>query len=533
MAVIAPHDEQTQTDRRGSPGLFAVLDAAGDALDATDPACCSLEDAALVLQRVTRHERRVLAFKTALAARLAQGGLYTRTGHRSPAEFLAATTGDSVGEAKGLIRLGEALATQPELAESFMAGKLSQLRAARVSDAVKVNPAKEAELVGSAESDSEATLFERCQRAKAEGRSKEAEARHFQKLHDDRRCRTRTDDDGAFCLQAVLAPEVGAEVLAALEAQTDRQFRKARTEGRFETPDAYRADALVALLTGRGILGSKGARERQWVGLGLAGIGAGVGGAGVGSASAGRRTPDPRATVSVVVDLEALRRGSVGEGERCEIPGVGPVSVEHARELLGCAVVELLIAKGTDVTTVYSAGRQIPKRVRSALLLRDPRCVVPHCDARLGLENDHWVTDFAKGGLTALDNLARICRRHHLDRTHRGFELTRSPAGWVWTAPEHPINPKRPKPEAQAEGRGGAGLRLRTPAKHSSTDHRSASLGSTAGSEPRGRARDEDRARRLLERGISSAEHGPGWPGPGSSTGPGSSHQARLGQPRA
>ena len=401
-----------------------------------------------MLQRVTRHERRVLAFKTALAARLAQGGLYTRTGHRSPAEFLAATTGDSVGEAKGLIRLGEALATQPELAESFMAGKLSQRRAARVSDAVKVNPAKEAELVGSAESDSEATLFERCQRAKAEGRSKEAEARHFQKLHDDRRCRTRTDDDGAFCLQAVLAPEVGAEVLAALEAQTDRQFRKARTEGRFETPDAYRADALVALLTGRGILGSKGD-----------GSGSGSGaGAGSGSASAGRRTPDPRATVSVVVDLEALRRGSVGEGERCEIPGVGPVSVEHARELLGCAVVELLIAKGTDVTTVYSAGRQIPKRVRSALLLRDPRCVVPHCDARLGLENDHWVTDFAKGGLTALDNLARICRRHHLDRTHRGFELTRSPAGWVWTAPEHPINPKRPKPKRRPKGgaRGGA-----------------------------------------------------------------------------
>jgi hypothetical protein len=72
---------------------------------------------------------------------------------------------------------------------------------------------------------------------------------------------------------------------------------------------------------------------------------------------------------------------------------------------------------------------------------------VPHCDARLGLENDHWVTDFAKGGLTALDNLARICRRHHLDRTHRGFELTRTPDGWVWTAPEHPTVPKRRRPK--------------------------------------------------------------------------------------
>jgi hypothetical protein len=129
------------------------------------------------------------------------------------------------------------------------------------------------------------------------------------------------------------------------------------------------------------------------------------------------------------------------------------VAVGYARELLGQALVEVLVAKGTDVTTVYSAGRHVPKRIRSALLLRDPRCVVPHCDARLGLENDHWVTDFANGGLTALDNLARLCHRHHLDRTHHGFELTRTPDGWVWTAPEHPVTPKRPRPKRRPKAK--------------------------------------------------------------------------------
>jgi 5-methylcytosine-specific restriction endonuclease McrA len=146
----------------------------------------------------------------------------------------------------------------------------------------------------------------------------------------------------------------------------------------------------------------------------------------------------------------------VADGERCEIPGVGPVPVEYARSLLGEALVELLVARGTDVTTVYSAGRHIPRRVRSALLLRDPRCVVPGCDARLGLENDHWVTDFAKGGLTALDNLARLCRRHHRDRTHHGFTLGRDGDTWTWTAPEHPVTPKRPRPKKNRKqpGRG-------------------------------------------------------------------------------
>ena len=314
MAVIAPQTEQSQTgsgqscseqsgsEQTGSEslGLFALLDAVDAALDATDPACLSMEDAAGVAARVTRHERKVVAYKTTVASRLAQGSHFARTGHRSAAEFLSATTGDSLGEAKDLIRLGEALTGQPGLAESFRAGRLSRRRAARVSDAVKVNPGKEAELVGSAESDSEATLNERCQRAKAEGRSTEAEARHFQKLHRDRRCRTWTDDDGAFRLFAVLAPEAGAGVLAALEAQADRQFRQARGEGRFETPDAYRADATVALLTGRGILGQHGDGD---------------------GTAPNRPTCDPRATVSVVVDVEALRRGSVGDGERCEIPG--------------------------------------------------------------------------------------------------------------------------------------------------------------------------------------------------------------------
>ena len=73
----------------------------------------SIEGAAGVLRRVTRLERKVVAEKTTVAARLAQGSHYARTGHRSAAEFLAATTGDSVGEAKDLIRLGEALINQP------------------------------------------------------------------------------------------------------------------------------------------------------------------------------------------------------------------------------------------------------------------------------------------------------------------------------------------------------------------------------------------------------------------------------------
>ena len=442
MAVIVPGPGQSDRQPTEARRLFAHLDAIDSFFDAYDPDRYPAEDGAELLLRLTRHERRVAAVRTLTAARVARGNLHVRTGHRSPAEFLAAQTGDSVGEAKGLIRLGENLAGQPELEDSFRRGRLARRRAVLVSEAVRINPGKERDLVKSAETDSDAIVMERCLRAKAEGRSREDAERHRRALHERRSARTWTDPDGALRLEARFAPEVGAELQAALEAQTEQQFQRARKEGRFETSDAYRADALVALVTGQSlpVPVGKGGRRSPPTGRPLPTV----------------RSAAPNATVSVVVDLEALRRGTVEDGERCEIPGVGSIAVEHAHRLLGEALVELIIAHGLDVTTVYSAGRNVPRRVRSALLLRDPRCVVPGCDARLGLENDHWVTDFAEGGLTSLDNLARICRHHHRQRTHQGFELRRGPDGWEWLAPATPVVPVRPRSKRTSRARSGA-----------------------------------------------------------------------------
>ena len=235
----------------GARDLFAHLDAVDVWIATYDPDRYSAEDGAEVLDRLTRHERVVTAARTLTAARMAEGSLHVRTGHRSAAELLAARTGESLSEAKGLIRLGRQLADQPDLEDSFRQGRLSRRRATLVSEAARINPGREADLVKAAESDTLPGLKDRCQRAKAQGRSAEDEGRHARRLHEDRRCRTFTDDDGAFCLQAVLAPEPGARVLSALDAQAGRYFEQARRTGAHETPDAYRADALVALLTGK------------------------------------------------------------------------------------------------------------------------------------------------------------------------------------------------------------------------------------------------------------------------------------------
>jgi hypothetical protein len=456
MAVTAPETERTTT--------FAQARAAADEfarfVAELEIDRFSVEDSRTLARFFTTVERTAQAGKAKALARAARADIHFGTPHRSAAEALAAETGDSVGETKDLVQLAEDLADQPEVEQAFRDGELSKRRATLVTGAVKVAPNKQSELVEAAKTETEAQLKERCLRVKAAARTKEDEERHQKKLHAQRMARTYTDHDGALCLTAKFTPEVGAEVKAAIEAQADRQFEQARREGREESPAAYRADAVSALITGKGILGPLGRKPGAAGTPGAATTSTGDGSTGPGPTattsgpgqpaapnSPTERPSDPKATLSVVVDLEALRRGQVGDGERCEIPGVGPVPVDYATDLLGEALVELLIAKGTDVTTVYSAGRHIPQRVRSALLLRDPRCVVPGCDARLGLENDHWVTDFAKGGLTALDNLARLCRRHHRDRTHHGYELEKDGDTWIWIAPAHPFTPKRPRPK--------------------------------------------------------------------------------------
>jgi hypothetical protein len=201
-----------------------------------------------------------------------------------------------------------------------------------------------------------------------------------------------------------------------LDKRTEEIVAEARRAGRREPLQAYAADALVDL-----------ARE----------------------ASVPASPSGPRAMVHVVVDHAALTRGRVARGERCEIPGIGPIPVASARSLTSDAVMKAIVTDGTDVKTVAHVGRTIPARMRTALEARDPTCVVPGCGSRRHLEIDHYRVAFADDGPTSLDNLARLCRWHHYLRTHCGYGLDGGPGRWVWVIPDRmdgPPDDARPPP---------------------------------------------------------------------------------------
>ena len=148
-------------------------------------------------------------------------------------------------------------------------------------------------------------------------------------MHAGRSFRTWTNADGMCEGHFKVTPEVGGTIKALIDAGTRRRFREARRSGVPEPHDAYAADAFAEAM-GHGATGSDSDEQ-----------------------SAAKRGGH---TTHVVIDHAALVRGYTVDGETCEIPGVGPVSVEWVRSLLGTAFVTAIIKKGKDIATVAHFG---------------------------------------------------------------------------------------------------------------------------------------------------------------------------------
>ena len=131
--------------------------------------------------------------------------------------------------------------------------------------------------------------------------------------------------------------------------------------------------------------------------------------------------------------------------------GVGPIPVERARQVMGDALVKLVITNGVDVPAICRLGRAIPVAVMEALMERDPTCVVPGCDVAVHLQVDHWQVDYGKGGPTRWSNLARLCIFHHRLKTHQGFRLNGGPGNWEWVPPKPAKAARAPGPSKAPE----------------------------------------------------------------------------------
>jgi hypothetical protein len=151
--------------------------------------------------------------------------------------------------------------------------------------------------------------------------------------------------------------------------------------------------------------------------------------------------------VVAVVDFAALRRGQCLPGERCEIPGIGPVPVAAALELLGEGALRLVLTDGVDVRTVAHTRRRPSAHQLTALLARYHECCVAGCSSRVALQDDHD-DPWARTHETWLPNLKRVCPHHHGRKTHQGWDWVVEDPDPVTgkhrlVPPHHPDHPAR------------------------------------------------------------------------------------------
>ena len=365
--------------------LLSSIRALRASLSCFDPKRCTGEDAAALAEELAATEKACAAARVLAAARTAECGAHRQKGFADAADWLARTSGTSVGEAKTALATAKALDAMSETRAAVTSGELSLAQATEVVKTEAACPGSEAALLGVARSGTLRDLRERATRTRLGAIDPEDLHRHQHEARHYRHWRTGLGNVG---FRGELPPEVGLPFVNRLDAETDRLIRQAKREGRREQREAHAADAFVKLAAGSG----KGKI----------------------------RTAD----LVVVCDLRALRRGHAHSGEPVHLVGGGPVPVSLVRELADDAFLKAVLHDGVELHTVKHFGRHIPAEIRTALELGRPpdfdgvRCGAANCDRRHHLEWDHEDPN-VNWGPTCYRNLQPLCWPHHQEKTAR------------------------------------------------------------------------------------------------------------------
>jgi hypothetical protein len=400
VAIACTEGATVQDELKNAVGIMQRV------VHEANPALVSGDEARAIVGLFAEAERAAASGIALFSPVVVETGSFAKAGHGSAADWLGSVAGTSAGAAKGRLAAAERAAGDPALTEALHEGELSSAQLKVMSETASLGPEAVATLLElNEEGASQQELSDTAARLRAGARNKESERARRDRVHQGRYFRWRQSPEGGIKSEMWCDEIAWAKVAPQLEAEAKERWKAA---GKGESLEAHRLDALLDLLARAG----------------------GDGGKGPGSGA--------RPHTLVIVDAQALRRGSTEGDELCEIEGIGPVSVDAVVELVGEGGMQLLVKDGVDITTVTSTRRDLPQRVEAALVVRDRTCVVTGCGKRHGLEGDHCHIDYDDDGPTCLDNLARLCPEHHALKTYGGWRLEGGPGHWKWIAPAHP-----------------------------------------------------------------------------------------------
>jgi hypothetical protein len=332
------------------------------------------------------------------------------TGVKDTKDLLSAAAGVSRGAAEAKLDLADRLSRHAATKAAFANGDLSGAEATEIAKAADRNADAESSLLDEAKKDDFTNL--RNKAAAVNDTDPDADAKRAAAARASRNVRTWTDTDGLAHLKVSGPGDVVAAAFARINAAAQERFRVARGAGIMSDARHNLFDGFADLVLGAPMPPA----PRGDVAPGQAP------GPPTSAQPSGSSRPAkpmrPKVDLMILIDFAALRRGRAEVGERCEIPGLGPVAVETARAYLGDAALKFICTDGVSVAAVAHMGRHRGSYLRSALAAMFSSCL--RCGRGLGIEWDH-INPVAKGGPTSLTNLQPLCRSCHRAKTAADF----------------------------------------------------------------------------------------------------------------
>ena len=131
--------------------------------------------------------------------------------------------------------------------------------------------------------------------------------------------------------------------------------------------------------------------------------------------------------VTLTVSLETLQTG-IGTAtlHSATTDGTTTLSAAEARRIACDAeIIPMVLGSRGEPLDVGRASRTVPTAMRKAVTLRDHgHCVFPNCDRPAQWGDIHHIHPWLDQGETKIDNLATLCRRHHVLIHHSDWHMT-------------------------------------------------------------------------------------------------------------
>ncbi len=405
------------------------------------------------------------------------GGLAQTKGHRTPTSLIQSITGQSIGEVKRHVRLGQALldgteapppleaanraagATEPPtpprptpwhepLRTAMLGGLLTPAQHDAILRGLGVPPTHSADAASDGGGDvNEAAHFREIWRVAAE--QLVSQARHcaaeellrrarylrdqldecgaadrFQQRYEGRSFRMWQDEHGQYRAHLALDDEMAAW----LRAMVDAALRPRRGGPRFVTDEERAvAEQLVA-----------DPRSNEQLEYDLLMDTLKAGSLATSDAVFGARQPGVR----IVVTAEATRRRdglgrSIGVGH-LEDGGAAVAGPVVERTLCAAGYREVIVDGCGNPLDLGREQRLFSAKQRIALAVRDGGCMAPGCPVPASYCEAHHCDQWQQGGRTDVDAGILLCRFHHMLLHNNGWWITRDGLEpFVLHAPPH------------------------------------------------------------------------------------------------